>query len=139
MKIEYLYESSVFGSYKKATTQSNIDNVKKELTRDAALHILEKSCDELAELYLDMLNEVNLKINEISNKYKYKTPSGKGHVNEDTSNLLELSNYIIKDVKDSTMSTKREWKLNLIKNVYCNKHAIEYMLSHGCFILPLIE
>ena len=139
MKIEYLHESGVFGSYKKATTQSNIDNVKKELTRDAALHILEKNCDELAELYLDMLNEVNLKINEISNKYKYKTPSGKGHVNEDTSNLLELSNYIIKDVKDSTMSTKREWKLNLIKNVYCNKHAIEYMSSHGCFILPLID
>ena len=89
MKIEYLYESGVFGSYKKATTQSNIDNVKKELTRDAALHILEKNCDELAELYLDMLNEVNLKINEISNKYKYKTQANKKHLNEDTSNLLQ--------------------------------------------------
>ena len=48
MKIEYIYEAGVFGSYKKTNTQSNIDNAKKELTRDAAIHILESKCDELA-------------------------------------------------------------------------------------------
>ena len=29
MKINYLYEAGVFGSYKKATKQANISNVKK--------------------------------------------------------------------------------------------------------------
>ncbi len=28
MKIEYIYEAGVFGSYKKANAQSNIDNAK---------------------------------------------------------------------------------------------------------------
>ena len=55
MKIEYIYEAGVFGSYKKANTQSNIDNAKKELTRDAALHLIERQCDELAELFFNML------------------------------------------------------------------------------------
>ena len=55
MKIEYIYEAGVFGSYKKANAQSNIDNAKKELTKGAAIHVLESKCDELAELYLDML------------------------------------------------------------------------------------
>ena len=40
MKIDYLYEAGVFGTYKKSTAQSNIANVKRELTRDAANHIL---------------------------------------------------------------------------------------------------
>ena len=29
MKIEYIYEAGVFGSYKKANAQSNIENAKK--------------------------------------------------------------------------------------------------------------
>lgn len=133
MKITFLNEAGVFGTYKKATAQSNIDNVKKELARDAANHILEKSCDELAELYLDMLKEVNSQITTISNKYKYKTES----YSEGESNLLELSNYAAN--KYFTMSRKNEMQLNIIKNVYCNKPAIEFMISKGCFILPLIE
>ena len=91
MKITFLNEAGVFGTYKKATAQSNIANVKKELTREAANHILEKRCDELAELYLDMLNEVSLETSTISSKYKYKnTKTGI----EEKSKLLELSNYI---------------------------------------------
>ena len=31
MKIEYIYEAGVFGSYKKANAQSNIDNAKKRI------------------------------------------------------------------------------------------------------------
>ena len=142
MKITFLNEAGPFGSYKKANAQSNIDNVKKELTRDAALHILEKSCDELAELYLDMLNEVNLKINEISNKYKYEPRDElvaragvlKWHK---VSDILELSNYIAN--KYLAFSRRKEMQLNLIKNMYCNKPAIEYMSSHGCFILPVVD
>ena len=142
MKITFLNEAGPFGSYKKATTQSNIDNVKKELSKEAELHILEKRCDELAELYLDMLNEVNLKINEISNKYKYeprdelvaRTGVLKWHK---VSDILELSNYIAN--KYLAMSKRKEMQLNLIKNMYCNKPAIEYMLSHGCFILPVVD
>ena len=71
MKIDYIYEAGVFGSYKKANTQSNIDNAKKELARNAALNLIENKCDELAELYLDMLTEVNSKIDTISSNYNY--------------------------------------------------------------------
>ena len=134
MKITFLNEAGVFGTYKNVTRQSNIDNVKKELAREAANHILEKSCDELAELYLDMLKDVNLETITISNKYKYKnTETGI----EEESNLIELSNYAAN--KYFTMSTTKEMQLNLIKNVYCNRPAIEYMVSKGCFILPLID
>ena len=134
MKITFLNEAGVFGTYKNVTRQSNIDNVKKELAREAANHILEKSCDELAELYLDMLNEVSLETRTISSKYKYKnTETGI----EEESNLIELSNYAAN--KYFTMSTTKEMQLNLIKNVYCNRPAIEYMVSKGCFILPLID
>ena len=73
MKIEYIYEAGVFGSYKKTNAQSNIDNAKRELARDAALNVIENNCDELAELYLDMLTEVNSEINAISCKYSYKS------------------------------------------------------------------
>ena len=133
MKIDYIYEAGVFGSYKKTNAQSNIDNAKKELARDAALHALENYCDELAELYLDMLNEVNPKINEISRKYEYKVNSGR----TEESYLLELSNYITK--RYYTAFREKEMQLNLIKNIYCNRPAIEYMVSQGCFILPLVD
>ena len=133
MIINYLNEAGPFGSYKKATAKSNLANVKRELTREATNHILERHCDELAELYLDMLNEVNSKINEISNNaYKFNGPSGL----ERMSNLLELSTYT---VNYFTMSRRKELQLNLIKNVYCNNLAIEYMVSKGCFILPIID
>ena len=35
MKINYLYEAGVFGSYKKATAQSNLSMVKKDLAIEA--------------------------------------------------------------------------------------------------------
>ena len=133
MKIEYIYEAGVFGSYKKTNAQSNIDNAKKDLTKGAAIHVLESKCDELAELYLDMLNEVNSQINAISTKYKYKVNSSR----TEESYLLELSNYITK--RYYTAFREKEMQLNLIKNIYCNRPAIEYMLSQGCFILPLVD
>ena len=133
MKIEYIYEAGVFGSYKKANAQSNIDNAKNDLTKGAAIHVLESKCDELAELYLDMLTEVNSQINAISTKYKYKVNSGR----TEESYLLDLSSYITN--RYYTTSRKKEMQINLIKNIYCNRHAIEYMLSQGCFILPLVD
>ena len=132
MKIEYIYEAGVFGSYKKTNAQSNIDNAKKELARDALNRVLEKQCDELAELYLDMLTEVNSQINAISRKYKYKVNSGR----TEESYLLELSNYI---KRYYTAFREKEMQLNLIKNIYCNRPAIEYMVSQGCFILPIVD
>ena len=126
MKIEYIYEAGVFGSYKKANAQSNIDNAKKELTRDAALHVLESRCDELAELYFDMLNEVSLEASIICKD-----------ADKEKSNLVELSKYLAN--KYFMRSRKKEMQLNLIKNMYCNKLAIEYMMSQGCFILPLVD
>ena len=133
MKIEYIYEAGVFGSYKKANAQSNIDNAKKDLTKGAAIHVLESKCDELAELYLDMLTEVNSQINAISRKYKYEVNSNR----TEESYLLELSSYITN--RYYTTSRKKEMQINLIKNIYCNRPAIEYMLSQGCFILPLVD
>ncbi len=133
MKIEYIYEAGVFGSYKKANAQSNIDNAKRELSRDASRYALEKYCDELAKLYFDMLNEVNSKINQISRKYKYKLEEGK----VEDSNLLELSCFTTN--KYFTMFGKKEKQINLIKNIYCNRPAIEYMVSQGCFILPIVD
>ena len=133
MKIDYIYEAGVFGSYKKANAQSNIDNAKKDLTKGAAIHVLESKCDELADLYLDMLTEVNSQINAISTKYKYKVNSGR----TEESYLLELSSYITN--RYYTTSRKKEMQINLIKNIYCNRPAIEYMLSQGCFILPLVD
>ena len=136
MKIEYIYEAGVFGSYKKTNAQSNIDNAKKELARNASLQVLESKCDELAELYLDMLTEVNSKASAISRKYKYEVNSNR----TEESYLLELSSYIInRYYKTSIKKEMQLMQLNLIKNIYCNRHAIEYMVSQGCFILPLVD
>lgn len=137
MKITFLNEAGVFGSYKKATAKSNVDNAKRELAREAKRYILEKRCDELAELYLDMLNEVNSHTSAISSKYEYNIESGDYSGLTESSNLKELSNYV--PDKYFRMSNKKEIQLNIIKNVYCNKLAIEYMVSKGCFILPLID
>ena len=134
MKIEYIYEAGVFGSYKKTNTQSNIDNAKKELTRDAQKSIIESKCDELAELYLDMLTEVNSKIDTISSNYNYTAET---YIGVEKYNILELSNYIVNTY--FKISRKNDIQLNIIKNVYCNRLAIEYMKSQGCFILPLVD
>ena len=133
MKIEYIYEAGVFGSYKKTNVQSNIDNAKRDLTKGAALHLIESKCDELAELYLDMLNEVNSQIKAISRKYKYRVNSGCTA----ESYLVELSSYMSN--RSYKVSITKEMELNLIKNIYCNRQAIEYMMSQGCFILPLLD
>ena len=132
MKIEYIYEAGVFGSYKKTNAQSNIDNAKKELARNASLQVLEKQCDELSELYLNMLDEVNSQINAISITYNYKLVSGR----VGKSYLLELSNCI---ANRYYRFKEKDMRLSLIKNVYCNRRAIDYMISHGCFILPLVD
>ena len=132
MKIEYIYEAGVFGSYKKANAQSNIDNAKKELSRDALNSVLESKCDELAELYLDMLNEVNSKCRVITINYNYKSETGFVY----NPCILELSNYVNAYFN---VSRKNDIRLNIIKNVYCNRLAIEYMKSQGCFILPLVD
>ena len=132
MKIEYIYEAGVFGSYKKANAQSNIDNAKKELARDALNSVLAKQCDELAELYLNMLDEVNSEINAISRKYKCKINSSR----IEESYLVELSNYMTRYYE---RSRKKEIQLDLIKNIYCNRQAIEYMMSQECFILPIVD
>ena len=129
MKIEYIYEAGVFGSYKKTNTQSNIDNAKKDLTKGAQISVLESKCDELAELYLDMLTEVNSQTTTISSKYNYKSAIGETYYV-----ISELSNYVI-----NRYFTGRKMQLNIIKNVYCNRLAIEYMVSQGCFILPLVD
>ena len=132
MKIEYIYEAGVFGSYKKTNAQSNIDNAKKELARNASIQVLERQCDELAELYLNMLNEVNSQINAISITYKYKAENGK----VEKSYLLELSNCI---ANNYYRFKEKDMRINFIKNVYCNRRAIEYMVSKGCFILPIVD
>ena len=132
MKIEYIYEAGVFGSYKKANAQSNIDNVKKELSRDALNSVLENKCDELAELYLDMLNEVNSQCRVITFNYKYKSETGFAY----NPCILELSSYANAYFN---VSRKNDIQLNIIKNVYCNRLAIEYMKSQECFILPLVD
>ena len=133
MKIEYIYEAGVFGSYKKNNVQSNIDNAKRDLTKGAQNSILESKCDELAELYLDMLNEVNLKIDTIAYKYIYRAGIGEIYYV-----IPELSNYVVNRYFRKS-EKKREVQLNIIKNVYCNRPAIEYMVSQGCFILPLVD
>ena len=132
MKIEYIYEAGVFGSYKKANAQSNIDNAKKDLTRDALNRVLENQCDELAELYLDMLNEVNSQCRVITFNYKYKSETGFAY----NPCILELSSYANAYFN---VSRKNDIRLNIIKNVYCNRLAIEYMKSQDCFILPLVD
>ena len=134
MKIEYIYEAGVFGSYKKVNAKSNIDNAKKELSRDALNSVLESKCDELAELYLDMLTEVNSKIDTISSKYNYTAET---YIGVEKYNILELSNYVVNTYFKT--SRKNDIQLNIIKNVYCNRLAIEYMKSQECFILPLVD
>ena len=134
MKIDYIYEAGVFGSYKKTNIQSNIDNAKKDLSKGAQIGVLESKCDELAELYLDMLTEVNSKIDTISSKYNYTAET---YIGVEKYNILELSNYIVNTYFKT--SRKNNIQLNVIKNVYCNRLAIEYMISQGCFILPLVD
>ena len=134
MKIDYIYEAGVFGSYKKVNAKSNIDNAKKELSRDALNSVLESKCDELAELYLDMLTEVNSKIDTISSKYNYTAET---YIGVEKYNILELSNYVVNTYFKT--SRKNDIQLNVIKNVYCNRLAIEYMISQECFILPLVD
>ena len=127
MKINYIYEAGVFGSYKKANKQSNIDNAKKDLTKGAQKSILESKCDELAKLYFDILGDVTTNAITICNKYA-------GNEKHD---LIELSTYIAN--KHFYLPKAKEMQLNLIKNMYCNRPAIEYMISQGCFILPMID
>ena len=127
MKIEYIYEAGVFGSYKKTNAQSNIDNAKRDLTKGAQKSILESKCDELAKLYFDILGEVTINATTICNKY----------VGNEKHDLIELSTYIAN--KYFYLPKAKEMQLNLIKNMYCNRPAIEYMISQGCFILPLID
>ena len=134
MKIEYIYEAGVFGSYKKANAQSNIDNAKKELSRDALNSVLENKCDELADLYLYMLNEVNSKCSAITSNYNYTAET---YIGVEKYNILELSNYVVNTYFKT--SRKNDIQLNVIKNVYCNRLAIEYMISQECFILPLVD
>ena len=134
MKIEYIYEAGVFGSYKKTNVQSNIDNAKKELARDAQKGIIESKCDELAELYFNMLNEVNSKCSAITSNYNYTAET---YIGGEKYNILELSNYIVNTYFKT--SRKNDIRLNIIKNVYCNRLAIEYMKSQDCFILPLVD
>lgn len=133
MKITFLNEADPFGSYKKSAAQSNLANVKMELTREESLSILQSKCDKLAELFLDMMNDVSLETSSISGKYKYKTDTG----TTEKYIFLELSNCVVNRVFN--MAKSKEMQLNIIKNVYCNNHAIEYMMSHGCFILPLVD
>ena len=132
MKIDYIYEAGVFGSYKKANAQSNIDNVKKELSRDALNSVIENKCDELADLYLDMLTEVNSKCKVITMNYNYKSETGFTY----NPCILELSSYANAYFN---VSRKNDIRLNIIKNVYCNRLAIEYMKSQGYFILPVVD
>ena len=134
MKIEYIYEAGIFGSYKKTNTQSNIDNAKKELSRDALNSVLENKCDELADLYLYMLNEVNSKCSTITSNYNYTAET---YIGVEKYNILELSNYVVNTYFKT--SRKNDIQLNVIKNVYCNRLAIEYMISQECFILPLVD
>ena len=134
MKIEYIYEAGVFGSYKKTNAQSNIDNAKKDLTKGAQKSVLENKCDELADLYLDMLTEVNSKCSAITSNYNYTAET---YIGGEKYNILELSNYIVNAYFKT--SRKNDIQLNIIKNVYCNRLAIEYMKSQGCFILPLVD
>ena len=133
MKIEYLYEAGTFGSYKNVSKQSNLDSVKRELAREASLSVLQNRCDELAELFLDMLNDVSLETSSISGQYKYKTNTG----TTEKYIFLELSNCVVN--RAFNMAKSKKMQLNIIKNVYCNIHAIEYMMSHECFILPLVD
>ncbi len=80
-----------------------------------------------------MLNEVNSQIKAISIKYYYRRGIGGIYYV-----IPELSNYVVnKYFRES--KKKREMRLNIIKNVYCNRPAIEYMVSQGCFILPLVD
>lgn len=109
MKIEYIYEAGVFGSYKKANAQSNIDNAKRDLTKGAQNSILESKCDELADLYLDMLTEVNSKIDIISCKYNYRKGIGEIYYV-----IPELSNYVVNRYFRNS-EKKREVQLNIIK------------------------
>ena len=132
MKIDYIYEAGVFGSYKKVNAKSNIDNVKKELSRDALNSVIENKCDELADLYLDMLTEVNSKCKVITMNYNYKSETGFAY----NPCILELSSYANAYFN---VSRKNDIRLNIIKNVYCNRLAIEYMKSQGCFILPVVD
>ena len=137
MKIDYIYEAGVFGSYKKVNAKSNIDNAKKDLTKGAQKGILETKCDELAKLYFDMLNEVTINAITICNKYVGNEKHDLLYPGNEKHELLELSNYIAYKYFD--LPKAKEMQLNLIKNMYCNRPAIEYMVSQGCFILPLID
>ena len=95
------------------------------MAREAALNILQTRCDELAELFLDMLNEVNSQTTAISRKHKYVSAPPSPRI-EETSNLVELTNYITsKLVKRNNEIPVQEMRLNLQKNLSCNKHEIK--------------
>ena len=115
MKIEYIYEAGVFGSYKKANAQSNIDNVKNELGIEDIFNILQNRCDELAELFLDMLNDVSLETSAVSSKYNYKTGTG----TKEKYNFLELSNCIVN--RNFKMFKSKEMHLNIIIRLLVDK------------------
>ena len=131
MKIEYIYEAGVFGSYKNRNIET-IDKTRRELNVAALNCVVEAHIDELAEVYLSMLNEIDKIVNSTFSKFLFINTSSYV-LPKDSCNMRVLFNYVIdKEFKNDT-----KIYLNLLKHTYCNMFAAEYMSKLNEFYIPI--
>ena len=131
MKIEYIYEAGVFGSYKNRKKET-VDKTRRELNVAALNCVVEANIDELAEVYLSMLNEIDKIVNSTFSKFLFINTSSYV-LPEDSCNMRVLFNYVIdKEFKNDT-----KIYLNLLKHTYCNMFAAEYMSKLNEFYIPI--
>ena len=133
MKITFLNEAGPFGSYKKRNKTTIIDAASRDMFGVALDSVVEARIDELAEVYLSMLNEIDSIVNSAFSKFTFN--------NEDYSpdsspcNMHILFNYAV----SKNFKNDKNVYLNILKHVYCNRFAIEYMANLNNFYIPIID
>lgn len=133
MKITFLNEAGAFGSYKKRNRDSIYNSTRRELTGVALDSIVEARIDELAEVYFNMINEIDEVVNVAFSKFTFK--STRYRSNDNPTDMHILFNYAVsKDFKND-----KNAYLNILKHAYCNRFAIEYMAKLNEFYIPIVD
>ena len=132
MKIIFLNEAGVFGSYKNRNKET-IDKTRRDLNAAALDHIVEARIDELAEAYLSMLNEIDKVVNSTFSEYLFINTTSGYSLSDEKCNMRVLFNYLV----DKEFNNDTNVYLNILKHTYCNSSAAKYMSSLNEFYIPI--
>ena len=132
MKIIFLNEAGVFGSYKNRNKET-IDKTRRDLNAAALDHIVEARIDELAKAYLSMLNEIDKVVNSTFSEYLFINTTSGYSLSDEKCNMRVLFNYLV----DKEFNNDTNVYLNILKHTYCNSSAAKYMSSLNEFYIPI--